>query len=352
MPLKKPVKNQTVSRKKEHIEISSKNNVQFKHKTAGFEEVELEYTALPELDFKECETKTKFLGFNFSFPLLASSITGGHESVKKINEDIAKACSNAGIGMALGSIRAMLEDKKASDSYKIRKQMPKGFLAGNLGITQLKDYTAQQIEKALEELQADALFIHLNAAQEALQKDGTPSFKNCLKTLYNFCQEFSKPVIVKEVGNGISYSTAEQLSRLEIDALDVAGAGGTSWTAIDSLRGNKEIAETFWDFGIPTVPSIIQCRMVFEQLPLIASGGIRSGLDITKALVLGADIAGTAMPILQAQHKGGSKEIESLFEKFRKEFKIGMFLAGSGKPEDLKGKKVYFFGKTAEWVEQ
>lgn len=352
MRAKKQVKTQTASRKKEHIEISLKNNVQFKQKTAGFEEVELEYLALPELDFKECETKTKFLGFDFSFPLLASSITGGHQDVKHINEDIARACSSAGIGMALGSIRAMLEDKKASDSYKIRKLMPKGFLAGNLGITQLKDYTTQQVEKALEELQADALFIHLNAAQEALQADGTPNFKNCLKNLYNFCQEFSKPVIIKEVGNGISYSTAEQLSRIEIEALDVAGSGGTSWTAIDSLRGNKDIAETFWDFGIPTVPSIIQCRMIFEQLPIIASGGIRSGLDITKALALGADLAGMAMPILQAQHKGGSKAIEALLEKTRKEFKIGMFLAGASRPEDLKGKKAYFFGKTAEWVEQ
>ena len=345
-------KNATVSRKREHIEVALKHDVQFKGKTTGLEEVELEYLALPELDFKEVETRTKFLGFEFSFPLIASSITGGHADVKKINEDIAKACSKQGIGMALGSIRAMLEDKKQADSYKIRKLIPKGFLAANLGITQLKDYSAQQLEKAIEELQADALFIHVNAAQEALQKDGSPSFKNCTKKLEEFCEQFSKPVIVKEVGNGISLSTAEQLSRARLSALDIAGAGGTSWTAIDSIRGNKEIGETFWNFGTPTAVSIIQARMVFEQLPIIASGGIRTGLDITKALVLGADLAGTAMPILHAQHKGGAQSISKLFEKMRQEFRIGMFLTGAKKPEELKGKKYYLFGKTLDWVEQ
>jgi len=351
MTSKKP-QSQTVSRKCEHIEVSLKHNVQFKHKTTGFEEVELEYLALPELDFKEIDTSTKFLGFNFSFPLFASSITGGHADVKKINEDIAKACSAKGIGMGLGSIRAMLENKKAADSYKVRKFLPKGFLAANLGVSQLKDYSVQQIEKALEELQADALFVHVNAAQEALQKDGTPNFKNCLKILFNFCQEFNKPVIVKEVGNGISLTMAEQLHNIEMSALDIAGSGGTSWTAIDSLRGNKEIAETFWDFGVPTTVSLIQARMVFEQLPIAASGGIRTGLDITKVLVLGADITGTAMPVLQAQHKNSATAIEALFEKLQKEFKIGMFLTGAKKSEELKGKKYYLFGKTAEWVEQ
>ncbi|MDO8647409.1 MAG: type 2 isopentenyl-diphosphate Delta-isomerase [Candidatus Diapherotrites archaeon] len=343
---------QTVSRKREHIDISLKHDVQFKKKTTGFEDVELEYLALPELDFKEIDTSTKFLGFNFSFPLFASSITGGHADVKKINEEIAKACSNAGIGMALGSIRAMLEDKKVADSYKVRKFLPKGFLAGNLGVSQLKDYSAQQIGKALDELQADALFIHLNAAQEALQKDGTPNFKNCIKQLYDFCEAFEKPVILKEVGNGISGTTAEMLKDVEFEALDVAGAGGTSWTAIDSLRGNKEIAETFWDFGTPTAVSLIQARMVFDSTPIIASGGIRSGLDVAKAITLGADLAGTAMPVLHAQHKGGVKGIEELFSKMQKEFRIGMFLTGAKKPEELKGRKYYLFGKTAEWVEQ
>jgi len=348
----KKLQNATVSRKKEHIEISLKHDVQFKQKKTGFDDVELEYLALPELDFKEVQTSTKFLGHNFAFPLFASSITGGHSDVKRINEDIAKACSNAGIGMALGSIRAMLEDKKVADSYKVRRHIPKGFLAANIGATQLKDYSVQQLEKAMEELQADALFIHLNAAQEALQKEGTPNFKNCISRISQFCKEFSKPVILKEVGNGISLTTAEMLSSVDFDALDVAGAGGTSWTAIDSLRGNKDIAETFWDFGTPTVVSIVQSRMVFDSLPLIASGGIRSGMDVAKALTLGADLCGTAMPVLQAQHRNSVKGVEELLEKFRKEFRIGMFLTGAKSPEELKGRKYYLFGKTLDWVEQ
>lgn len=343
---------QTVSRKREHIEISLKHDVQFRSKKTGFDDVELEYLALPELDFKELSTETRFLNFDFSFPLFASSITGGHSDVKKINEDIAKACSNAGIGMALGSVRAMLEDKKTADSYKVRKQIPKGFLAANIGATQLKEYSIQQLEKAMEEIQADALFVHLNAAQEALQMEGTPNFKGTIKQLQDFCQQFSLPVILKEVGNGISLSTAEMLQGVDFDALDVAGAGGTSWTAIDSLRGNKDIAETFWDFGTPTVVSIIQSRMVFDKSPLIASGGIRSGLDIAKSLVLGADLCGTAMPILHAQHKNSVKGVEELLEKFRKEFKISMFLTGAKSPEELKGRKYYMFGKTLDWVEQ
>jgi len=142
------------------------------------------------------------------------------------------------------------------------------------------------------------------------------------------------------------------LSSVDFDALDVAGAGGTSWTAIDSLRGNKDIAETFWDFGTPTVVSIVQSRMVFDSLPLIASGGIRSGMDVAKALTLGADLCGTAMPVLQAQHRNSVKGVEELLEKFRKEFRIGMFLTGAKSPEELKGRKYYLFGKTLDWVEQ
>lgn len=341
----------TENRKTEHLEIALNKKISFKEKTTGFEDIELEYLTLPEIDFEKIETKTRFLGHWLESPFMITAITGGVEKSKQINEDIAKACQEKRIAMGLGSIRTMLE-KKEFKKHNFRKTAPDILLFGNIGVAQLKEFSVGEIEKALEELQCNALAIHLNAAQEALQKEGSKNFENCLKEIENTCNELNKLVIVKEVGHGISLSIAEKLAEIKgLKGIDVAGAGGTSWTAIDALRGNEEIAETFWDFGIPTAVSIIQTRMAFEGA-LIASGGIRNGLNAVKAMVVGADLAGFALPALKAQASKGSKGVSELIERMTKEFKIGMFLCGAKKPEELKGKKYYLFGKTREWVEQ
>ncbi|MFH1234629.1 MAG: alpha-hydroxy-acid oxidizing protein, partial [Candidatus Diapherotrites archaeon] len=220
----------------------------------------------------------------------------------------------------------------------VRDVAPDIFLAGNIGAAQLKEYSVERIEKALSDVGADALAIHLNAAQEAMQPDGTPDFRGAFEKIAEISKRLKKPVYVKEVGHGIGWTVARKLAKTNIKAIDVQGAGGTSWIGIDSLRGNRELGETFWDFGIPTAVSIFECRQEFRG-KIIASGGIRSGLDIIKGIILGADLGGIALPVLKAQAEGGEKGAEKYLERIIQEIRIGMFLLNARTIEDLKKKK-------------
>ena len=335
---------QTQNRKLEHLRIACNQNVQFREKTTGFEKIgfkgiDLEYKTLPEINKKEISLETEFLGKKFSAPLMVEAITGGCEEATQINKDIAKACQSLGIGMGLGSMRAMIEKPELKETYFVRDVGPGIFLAGNIGAAQLLQYSAKQIEKALKEIGADALAIHLNAAQEALQKEGDTNFRGVLKAIDSISRKLKKPVYVKEVGHGISEGIAKKFAKTKIKAIDVAGAGGTSWTGIDSLRGNKELGETFWDYGIATAESIVQCRKNFKG-KIIASGGIRSGLDVAKAIALGADLAGIALPVLKAQQEAGSEGVKKYLEKVIEELRIAMFLSGAKNLKELKKAKI------------
>lgn len=345
-------------RKLEHIKIALKENVQFSKKTTGLEEVgfggaELIYKALPEMKKVDVDVETEFLGKKFSAPLMAASMTGGIKEAEKINNDIAKACESLGIGMGLGSQRAMIENPKLTKTYKVRKIAPAIFLAGNLGVAQAKEYPIRKIEDVLKNVGADALCIHVNAAQESVQREGTTDFSKGVAAIDKLSKELGYPVIVKEVGHGISKEVAKELAKTKIAAIDVGGAGGTSWVAIDSMRNKKTvgIGKTYWDFGIPTAVSIIETKAVFNK-PIIATGGIRTGLDCVKAIVLGADLCGIALPILKAQQEGGVKGVQQYLEKIIEEIKIGMFLVGAKNLRELKKKKYLLFGKTKEWIEQ
>ncbi len=335
---------ETENRKAEHLKIGIAEDVQFKEKTTGFEKVgfkgvELEYKTLPEMDKKEVKLETSFLGKDFKAPLMVEAITGGVKEAKKINKDIAKACEELGIGMGLGSQRAMIEDPLLKDTYFVRDVAPTIFLAGNIGVTELGKYSVKELEKAIESIKADALAVHVNAAQAAMQPEKETDFKGRLKEIKKLAKEFKKPVYVKEVGHGIGFETAKALAKTGIKAIDVGGAGGTSWTAIDSKRGNKKVGETFWDIGISTADSIVQCRKAFEG-KIIASGGIRTGLDCAKAIALGADLCGMALPVLKAQQKEGSEGVTKLLEKVIEELRIAMFLAGAKNLKEMRGKAV------------
>jgi isopentenyl-diphosphate delta-isomerase len=332
----------TQSRKTEHLRIAVSKNVQFREKTTGlekfaFKNAELNYRALPEINKKEIKLATEFLGKKFEAPLIVEAITGGIKKAKKINTDIAMACEQLGIGMCLGSQRAMIENPRLRETYFVRNIAPTMFLAGNIGVTELDKYPVGEIAKAVESVGGDALAIHLNAAQAAMQPEGETNFRNRLREIEKTAKQLHKPVYVKEVGHGIDFETAKKLAKTGIKAIDVGGAGGTSWTAIDSMRGNRDIGETFWDFGIPTAKSIIQCKKAFGG-KIIASGGIRTGLDCAKAIALGADLCGMALPVLKAQQKGGSEGAKRLLEKTIEELRISMFLAGAKSLKQLKGK--------------
>ncbi len=342
-------------RKLDHINLSLKKNVEFKNKKTGlgdvnFGGVDLVYKTLPEIDKEKVKCGTKFMGKDFSAPIMVAAITGGVKKAKKINRDIATACEKVGIGMGLGSQRAMLEKPELVDTYKVRKYAPNIFLAGNIGVAQASSYSTLEIEHALETIEADALAVHVNAAHEAIQPEGTTDFSKGIKTISRLAKNLSYPIIVKEVGSGVSYEVAEKLAKTDIKAIDVGGAGGTSWTGIEYLRTKKK-KHTFWDYGIPTAVSVLEVRKAFEG-EIIATGGIRSGLDVVKACVLGADLCGVALPVLKAQHRGGTKAVEKYLENLIDEIKTGMFLLGAKRFSDLKKKKYVLLGTTKEWIEQ
>jgi isopentenyl-diphosphate delta-isomerase len=285
---------------------------------------------------------------------MVSSMTGGHSSLQPINQDIASACEQMKIGMGLGSTRAALEKPETFPSYDVRKYAPTIFLACNLGVSQLKGYSTSQIQKLVDHLQCDALIIHTNAAQEIVQAEGTAHFSHAIKEISRVAEELEKPVIVKEVGNGLSPSLVKQLDQTPVAAIDVAGAGGTSWTAIESKRGDMEtheIGQRFWNVGIPTVPAIIGAQKNTSK-PIVGSGGVRSGQDILKCIVLGASLSASAIPVIQMQHEKGLDGIISHLQLLKKEFHAGMFLSGAKNVKQLHGKKYYLFGKTREWAEQ
>jgi isopentenyl-diphosphate delta-isomerase len=297
---------------------------------------------------------TEFLGKKFSFPFIASAITGGAQVSKKINLDIARACQEAGVGMGLGSMRAMIQQPSLMDTYYVRDVAPDIFLAGNIGAAQLKQFTPKQVNEALSAIEADALAIHLNAAQEAVQPEGDADFSGLVAKVAEYAEEIKVPVYVKEVGHGISYDVALALKETKIKAIDIQGAGGTSWTAVDSLRHKNGFGLVFREFGLPTAVTLIETKNALHgtQKKVIATGGIRNGLEAVKAIVLGADMIGNAMPILKAQQKDGVSGVIEYLANFKKEMEIASFLIGCKDMSELKLEKPLLLGKLKDWIRQ
>ncbi len=340
----------TEQRKIDHIKLCVEKDVAFDKKTTLLEDVELNYKTLPEISLEEVNLSTQLLGKEFSFPFLASAITGGAQVSKKINFDIAKACQEFGIGMGLGSMRAMLENPKIKDTYNVKSVAPEIFVAGNIGVAQLRSYSTQEVNSVIESLNLDALAIHLNAAQEAMQPEGDVNFSNLIEKIDEFSKEVCVPVYAKEVGHGISFEVASKLEQTNIQAIDVQGAGGTSWTRVDALRHKGSFGSVFRDFGLPTAVSIIETKNAFTK-QIIASGGIRNGLDAVKGIILGASMSGAAMPVLQAQQKS-YKSLQNFFSNFKNEMEITSFLLGCKNIEELHRQNYVVLGKLKEWLNQ
>ena len=343
---------ETEKRKIDHIKLCVEKDVSFKEKTTLLECVELDYKTLPEISLNDVNLETKFLGKNFSFPVMVSAITGGAQVSKKINQDIAKACQEIGIGMGLGSMRAMIERIDLADTYNIRDVAPDIFLAGNIGAAQINEYSIELVNKALESVGADALAIHLNAAQEAVQPEGNVDFSNVLNRISEYVEGISVPVYIKEVGHGISFEVAKALKDVGVKAIDVQGAGGTSWTMVDALRHKNGFGKTFREWGIPTAVSVIETKNALGgERQIIASGGIRNGIDAIKSMVLGADLVGIAMPVLKAQQKS-YKALQDYLHNFTSEMAITSFLIGCKNVDDLHKEEYVVLGKLKEWLNQ
>ncbi|MGE5575534.1 MAG: type 2 isopentenyl-diphosphate Delta-isomerase, partial [Ignavibacteria bacterium] len=344
----------TGKRKVDHIRICLDQKAQAKNATAGFEDISLIHRALPEIDKSKISLSTNFLNKKFSAPLIVGAMTGGAKEATAINASIAEAVEKLGLGMGLGSQRAAIENKSLEKTYRVaRDKAPNAFLIANVGGVQLvHGYGVKEVKRIVEMIDADAVAVHLNALQEAMQPEGQTNFQGVLAKIGEIAAAIDVPVIVKETGAGISSEDAKALEEAGVKAIDVGGVGGTSFAAVEYYRSTKQsdlyLGEAFWDWGIPTAVSLVE-NAQSVKLPLIASGGIRSGTDIAKALALGASLTSVSQPILEAAVKG-PKETQEKLTCLIEELRNAMFLVGAEKLNDLSKSPVVITGKTAQWL--
>ena len=348
----------TRKRKAEHIKICLNQKAQAKQATTGFEDVHFVHKALPEIDKQKIDVSTYVFGHKFNAPLIVGAMTGGTAEAEKINAAIAQAVESLGLGMGVGSQRAALEDIKLVETFAIaRKKAPNAFLIANIGGVQLiHGYGLKEVKKAVEMIDADAVAIHLNSLQEAVQPEGQTNFEGILAKICEIAGELEVPVIVKETGSGIATEEAKKLEAAGVNAIDVGGSGGTSFAAVEYYRTEKEengvqrlLGEAFWDWGIPTAASLVETTQTVK-IPVFASGGLRDGSDVAKALALGASLTSVSQPVLQAAVKGAG-ETEALLSLFVEELRNVMFLVGTEKVEQLTKTPLVITGKTREWLE-
>ncbi len=321
-------------RKADHIRINLEEDIRFKTLTTGFENYFFLHEAVPEIDLDEVDTSCTLFGKQLATPLLISSMTGGTAEAHSINRLLAEGAQEAGLAMGLGSMRAAIEDKSLAYTYQVRDVAPDILLFANLGAVQLNyGYGLAECQRSIDMIEADALILHFNALQEAVQPEGDGDFSGLLRKIEALTRQLAVPVIAKEVGWGFSEETARLLVAAGVAAIDVAGAGGTSWSQVEMYRAPTprlaRVAAAFIDWGIPTSASIRYCRRAAPDLPIFASGGISSGIDVAKAIALGAQIAGIAGDFLRAADKDGVAGVVDLAETVTDELRVAMFASGA-----------------------
>ncbi len=330
----------TQTRKADHLRICLDEDVQFHQTTSGLERYRFTHCCLPELDYTDVNLATTILGKTLNAPILISSMTGGTEQAKRINFRLAEVAQHYRIAMGIGSQRVAVEKPEVMSTFSVRSQAPDILLFANLGAVQLNyGYGIDECLRVIDWLEADALVLHLNPLQEAVQTRGDTNFRGLLTKIETLCDRLPVPVIAKEVGNGISAAMAQRLIDIGIGAIDVAGAGGTSWARVESERAGdrhqQRLGATFANWGIPTADCIRSIRALSQSMPLIASGGLRDGLDLAKAIALGADLAGMALPFLQAASESEAALYE-LVEVLIAELTTVFFCTGSATVAELR----------------
>jgi isopentenyl-diphosphate delta-isomerase len=334
MPRRRVIKalTKTQKRKKEHLEICLDTESVTSASGTGLNRYRFVHNALPELDIDEIDLSTMFLGKRLQAPILISSMTGGFDLARKVNRNLAAAAQSLGLAMGVGSQRVAVEEPSAAGSFEVRDVAPDILLFGNLGAVQLNyGYTVEHCRRAVSMIGADALILHLNVLQEAVQPEGNRNFKGLGEKIAAVCRELEVPVIAKEVGNGISVDAATRLQNAGVKALDVAGYGGTSWSAVEAQRAVKQGKRpdtAFAAWGIPTEDALVSVRQALPDIQLIASGGVRSGVDIAKAIALGADLGAFGQPLLAAALESSAKVIEFIAGVIH-ELKVSMLCVGA-----------------------
>lgn len=323
------------SRKNDHLTLTAEGDVGFRGTTTHFECVRLLHDALPELGEDDVSSELTVFGKRLAAPVLVAGMTGGTSEAEQVNRDLARACEARGLALGLGSQRAMLKRPEAARTYQIRNEAPNVLLFGNIGGVQAAQMSNQEVADLVGAVGADALCVHLNPAQELIQPEGDRDFRGILDTLTRLHENLPIPVIAKETGCGISRRTGQRLRAAGIRNVDVSGAGGTSWVGVETRRAEAagdprgiRLGQAYWDWGVPTAASVsMLAPLGFDTL--IATGGVTSGLDIAKAVALGATLGGIARPVLQALRRGGPEGLGQFLDAIVEELRIAMLLTGS-----------------------
>lgn len=319
------------NRKDEHIELCLTDRVAFDARANLFDEVTFIHCALPELSLDEIDLGTEFLGKKLRAPILIASMTGGSNKAESLNRRLAAIAERRGYAMGLGSQRPMLTDPASARTFAVRDVAPNVPLVGNIGGVQAAALSTDEVIRLVESVGGDALFVHLNPAQELVQPGGDRDFRGVLPAIERLVKTAPFPIIVKETGCGLSLDVLRRLKAVGVDTVDVSGAGGTSWVGVETLRAKglqEAIGQRFWNWGIPTVVSLAWA----EQIPIraIATGGVRHGLDVARAFAFAeTSLCGFARPVLQALERGGEVEVDRFFDQIEAELRSAMLLVGA-----------------------
>jgi len=347
-------------RKNEHLLIALEEEVEYRRKSSFLEFVELIHEALPEISLSDVSTQVEVWGFELEAPLVIAGMTGGSRLAERVNRALARAAAEVGLALGVGSQRAGIERPELKRTYEVVKEYSsKVPVIANIGISQVVNGLSREDALELVEMvNAAALAVHLNPLQEAVQPEGETELRGSVRALNRLVRESPVPVIAKETGAGVSKETAAKLIGAGVAGIDVGGAGGTNFALIEGLRaltrGDEEgweLAKTFSGWGIPTAASILEVRSVSSSILLIATGGIRSGVDVAKAFRLGADLCGVALPALRALFYLGYEGLVKLLKRYVRELKIALFLTGSATLSELREKPVVVLGPLREWIE-
>ncbi len=339
-------------RKKDHLALCAGPNVGFRQKSTLLEHVEFVHAAFPEMHADEVDSRIDLLGKTLAAPVIVAAMTGGTEVAAEINQDLARAADELGLGFGLGSQRAMFERPEAAWTFKVRDVAPHALLLGNLGLVQAKAMTTAQIQDLVGAVDADALCIHLNPAMEIVQPGGDRDFGGGLDALQRLVEELTVPVVAKETGCGLSRAMGSKIQATGVSTVDVSGAGGTSWVAVEAHRAVDEdqraLAQELWDWGIPTAASVLQLRGL--GLHVIATGGLRSGSDVARAVALGAAAGGLATQVLKAHHAGGYDGAHDFLRRVVLSVRSIMLLTGCRTVGELQRAPTILTGELPRWA--
>lgn len=338
------------ARKLAHLDLCATGDVEARGGTL-LEHVHLLHDALPELSLDDVDPSVELLGRRLAAPILICGMTGGAPRAGEINRALAAAAQKCGVALGVGSQRAMLLDPACADTFRVRDVAPDVLLLANIGAVQAREAGPERVAELVASIGADALCVHLNAAQELVQDEGDRDFRGCVAAIATLVRELPVPVVVKETGCGLGPSVLARLREAGVGIVDVSGAGGTSWTAVESLRGSprqRAVGAELREWGIPTAASIVFARR--EGLRAIASGGIRHALDVARSLALGADLAGMALPFLRAHEAGGERAVLATAERLCESVRALLLLCGARRPAELARMPLRIGAPLRDWI--